>query len=271
MGIFTQRHTRSTSGKGLLGANPSYYDNDEPSEKRRRRPSLLRRFIDGHPVLIRRALISFVIFWFIFSVQPAYLYYFHHVQSLVVEDQLAEASVPDLPKSEFPRPSVHDDTDGFSTFTKTANCSINSLDLHTPFEPLCKGRAKLLEEMSSGGRHGFDAPYSLRTCDMRWYRSEEICTILSRFRGIYVIGDSLMRNLAIGLHVLMRKDLYNGGRSGWTSDPEGVDCHCRQPFQEKDCIWHAAVSTGMVYQNDPESLYCGYEHHAKIECALARS
>ena len=121
--------------------------------------------------------------------------------------------------------------------------------------------------MSSGGRLGFDAPYSPGGCDMRWFRPDEVCQILSRFSRVQIIGDSLMRSLATALNLLMRTDLYNGGRTSWVPDPKGSDCHCAGAFQDRGCdIWHIAVSTEFVHDNDPESLYCPFEETAKVNC-----
>jgi len=164
---------------------------------------------------------------------------------------------------------IHDSSDGFADFRKTDTCSFSTLDLHKPFEPLCDTRSSLLHAMSSGGRIGFDAPYSPRDCDMRWFRPDEMCEILSRFSRVQIIGDSLMRNLAVAINLLMRTDLYNGGRTTWVEDPEGVDCHCAGPFQNRGCdVWHITANTELVQANDPGSLYCPYAETAIVNCRL---
>lgn len=163
--------------------------------------------------------------------------------------------------------TIHDLSDGFSTFRRTDTCSFSTLDLHRPFTPLCDTRSSLLNAMSTGGRIGFDAPYSPRDCDMRWFRPDEMCEILSRFSRVQIIGDSLMRNLAVALNLLMRTDLYNGGRTTWVDDPEGADCHCSGPFEDRGCdVWHVTANTELVHEMDPGSLYCPYDDAAKVTC-----
>ncbi|KAI9850093.1 MAG: hypothetical protein M1830_007065, partial [Pleopsidium flavum] len=58
----------------------------------------------------------------------------------------------------------------FKHFEGHQDCGITSLDLYTPptihgnnaraNPPYCRNRATLLEAMSGGGRHGFDAPFA---------------------------------------------------------------------------------------------------------------
>ncbi|KAI9725127.1 MAG: hypothetical protein M1828_003469 [Chrysothrix sp. TS-e1954] len=158
-----------------------------------------------------------------------------------------------------------DTIDAFANFTRTPNCNFTSLDLHDPFHPLCRTRKELLKAMSGGGRAGIDAPYSPRGCDMRWYTTAEICDILARFDQIFFIGDSMMRNLAVGAHTLVRDDLDNGPRTTFKEDPEGLDCHCEGVFGAKACIWNAAFSSYMQYTYSPESMICPQESTAFME------
>ena len=73
----------------------------------------------------------------------------------------------------------------------------------------------MLTAMSSGGRVGRDAPYMPRGCDMRWFSTEEICEILSRFEKVIIVGDSMMRHLIGSINVLIRKDLGYGAVTDW--------------------------------------------------------
>ena len=102
-----------------------------------------------------------------------------------------------LPHAAFQPPEVlphraPDMSDTFETYKYRSTCNISSLDLHAPFAPLCPDRASMLEAMSSGGRIGHDAPYMPRGCDMRWFSTEEICEILSRFEKVIIVGDSML-------------------------------------------------------------------------------
>ena len=78
----------------------------------------------------------------------------------------------------------------------------------------------MMAAMSSGGRIGNDAPYMPRGCDMRWFSTEEICEILSRFEKVVFIGDSMMRHVIGSINVLIRKDLGYGAVTGWNFSPE---------------------------------------------------
>lgn len=90
------------------------------------------------------------------------------------------------------------------------DCQISSQQLHIPFDPLCSSRKELLAAVSGGGRVGFDAPFVPRGCDMRWFATDEICDILSRFERVVVVGDSMMRHIIGAMNVLLRKDLGYG-------------------------------------------------------------
>jgi hypothetical protein len=45
---------------------------------------------------------------------------------------------------------------------------------------------------------------------MRWYTTEEVCEIISRFAKVIVVGDSMMRHVVGAINVLMRRDLGYG-------------------------------------------------------------
>ena len=161
--------------------------------------------------------------------------------------------------------------DSFADYTQSAKCTINSLDLHGPFTPLCQDKESLMEAMSSGGRLGFDAPYSPRGCDMRWFSNEEICSILTRFEQINIVGDSMMRNLAVALHVILRTDLVSGGRTNWVPDPDEMDCHCAGVFQHSLCAFHSVTSSRIAWRQEPEKMFCDQDGPASIECELSVS
>ena len=130
-----------------------------------------------------------------------------------------------LPNAAFqpPEPLPHrisDTIDTFAGYKYRNTCNISSLDLHAPFAPLCPDRTSMLTAMSSGGRIGHDAPYMPRGCDMRWFSTEEICEILSRFEKVIIIGDSMMRHVIGSINVLVRKDLGYGAVTDWNFSPE---------------------------------------------------
>lgn len=102
-----------------------------------------------------------------------------------------------------------------------------------------------MSAMSFGGRAGFDQPFIPFGCDFRWYSTEEICSIISRFSHIYIIGDSLQRMIVTALYILLRKDLGLGGVSEWDfrpSEKQGndtiqklSDCTCEHQFNRHEC------------------------------------
>lgn len=130
-----------------------------------------------------------------------------------------------LPNAAFQPPEplprrVPDTIDTFIGHKYRNTCNISSLDLHAAFAPLCPDRTSLLTALSSGGRIGHDAPYMPRGCDMRWFTTEEICEILSRFEKVVIVGDSMMRHVMGSINVLIRKDLGYGAVTDWNFSPE---------------------------------------------------
>ena len=113
-----------------------------------------------------------------------------------------------------------DMVDTFETYKYRPTCNISSLNLHAPFAPLCPDRTSMLEAMSSGGRIGRDAPYMPRGCDMRWFSTEEVCEIFSRFERVIIFGDSMMRHVIGSINVLLREDLGYGAVTDWNFSPE---------------------------------------------------
>ena len=113
-----------------------------------------------------------------------------------------------------------DTLDTFASYKYRNTCNISSLDLHTPFFPLCSDRKSMLKAMSDGGRIGFDAPYLPRGCDMRWFTTEEVCEILSRFEKVIIVGDSMMRHVIGSINVMIRKDLGYGAVTDWNFSPD---------------------------------------------------
>lgn len=130
--------------------------------------------------------------------------------------------------------------------------------------------------MASGGRIGHDAPYMPRGCDMRWFSTEEICEILSRFEKVVILGDSMMRHVIGSLNVLIRKDLGYGAVTDWNFTPEErwvirtslfmaklwlsslyrKDCFCNYQFNIKACSIQGIYKTSDVVKHDPDSLAC---------------
>ena len=157
-------------------------------------------------------------------------------------------------------------------------CNISSMEIHAPYEPVCPTRASMLTAMSSGGRIGRDAAYIPRACDMRWYTTEEVCTILGRFSQVVLVGDSMLRHVIGALNIIVREDLGYGGVTNWNFDARerydsrlkckcGVDdsllthvgrarCFCNDQFDVTDCSVQGIYKTEDVIKHDPRSLAC---------------
>jgi len=104
---------------------------------------------------------------------------------------------------------------------------------------------------------------------MRWFRTDELCSILSRFHEITFIGDSMVRNLAVAMNILLRKDLVNGPRTTWLVDPDGLDCSCAAAFSTSKCVFHSIFSSTLAYDHAPETMFCPRISTAPIECKSA--
>lgn len=55
---------------------------------------------------------------------------------------------------------------------------------------------------------------------MRWFTTEEVCEIFSRFEKVIVVGDSMMRHVVGALNVLLREDLGYGAVMNWNFSPK---------------------------------------------------
>lgn len=195
-----------------------------------------------------------------------------------IDDVLAEFdyNAPHTASSAFPPPEITtyrypDTIDTFANYSyrNHTSCRISSLDLHIPFSPLCEKRSNLLDAMSGGGRVGFESPYIPRACDMRWYTTEEICHIFSRFEKVIVVGDSMMRHVVGALNVLLRKDLGYGAVTNWNFKPDEFrDCFCNHQFDVKSCSLQGIFRTEDVLKHDPSSLACTRPINLVIEMML---
>ncbi|KAI9799246.1 MAG: hypothetical protein M1833_004124 [Piccolia ochrophora] len=154
--------------------------------------------------------------------------------------------------------------DYFNHYEGRQDCGIASRDLYTPparngkdgkpVPPYCQNRASLLDAMSGGGRHGFDAPFTPNGCHYRWYTTAEICMILSRFDALVFVGDTQLRHLYAGFNILLRENLALGGLKQWAmSDGERAACRCENQFVKSDCSKHSVESSEDVKKNDAGS------------------
>ena len=71
------------------------------------------------------------------------------------------------------------------------------------------------------------------TCSFKWYSSEEICQILSRFSQVRLLGDSFLRHVGQALFMLLRDDYKYGGLPLLLGNPRVYDsCRCDGQFSE---------------------------------------
>lgn len=103
---------------------------------------------------------------------------------------------------------------------------------------------------------------------MQWFTSAEICDILSRFSKVTVIGDSLMRDLSIALHIFLREDLVHGGHWG---APDGEDCSCEGAWNNRACAFHLNINSDQLYAQSPELMACPKEGTANFKYHVATS
>ncbi|KAJ8607347.1 hypothetical protein MRB53_040365 [Persea americana] len=190
------------------------------------------------------------------------------------------ASFPAPRKSENRESDV---SDTFAHFRHAKKCGVSSLDLHIPFTPLCPDRASVLAAMSGGGRAGYDTPYIPRGCDMRWYTSEEVCEILSRFSHIFFMGDSIMRLVNNAFYILLREDIGLGAIAGWDFKPVKNwyittktvrECMCNAQFENGACSHLAISNYEYAIGNTSTSLVCkagtlDLSYHALIQQPLS--
>ncbi|KAL9610653.1 MAG: hypothetical protein Q9167_004662 [Letrouitia subvulpina] len=176
--------------------------------------------------------------------------------------------------------SPNDIEDYFSHFEGHQDCAIASKDIYvSPMldatngkKPLqyCKNRARLLEAMNGGGRHGFDTPYFPVGCHYRWYSTTEICMILERFDTIVFIGDDSLRYIYSAFNMLLRENIALGSLKQWEmKESEREMCRCENQLIKIDCTKYAVMDSESVKTNDAGSghsspYYCDRTPHIFI-------
>ena len=90
---------------------------------------------------------------------------------------------------------------------------------------------QLMKAVRDGYRPGTDGPFKVKGCQVQWYSSEEACRVIKDSGGLALVGDSLMRGLALALLVILSGD-YESATSWRTSrvDPLFVNCDCDAGF-----------------------------------------
>ncbi|KAI2845990.1 hypothetical protein CAN33_008205 [Aspergillus niger] len=167
-----------------------------------------------------------------------------------------------------------DANDLLAPYVGRQECDISSLSLfsppqpgdgeHAPGNPYCQSRDALLNAMSNGGRHGFDAAYTSQgkchidcfapRCSYRWFTSAEVCDILLKFDGIVFVGDDTLADTYAGFNILLREDLATGSLREWEiSKGHGHDCRCESQFTSSLCLPLRITSSDEVYAQEGSS------------------
>ena len=164
------------------------------------------------------------------------------------------------------------ETSYLERFEGHQECGIHSSSLYLPpkFEAnkpkhpvLCPNRRHLLEALSGGGRHGFDAPYSPVGCHFRWYTAAEVCMILERFDGLVFLGDDMLKAIYAAFNMLLRENIAFGGLKQWDLDEHERDnCQCDNQLTRTDCIKNLVMESEDVSANDADSA----RHRAPYYC-----
>ncbi|KAI4275476.1 MAG: hypothetical protein LQ337_003189 [Flavoplaca oasis] len=162
-------------------------------------------------------------------------------------------------------PFSHSDIDDFfDHFEGRQGCGIASTDIYIPPVALhpttrkhslyCPNRAKLLEAMSGGGRHGFDTPYFPLGCHFRWFTTPEICMILDRFDSVIFLGDNTLRHIYSAFNMLLRENIALGGLKEWEmKESEREACRCDNQLSRPECLAYSILDSRAVRSNDASS------------------
>ncbi|KAL9117250.1 MAG: hypothetical protein Q9187_006216 [Circinaria calcarea] len=175
-------------------------------------------------------------------------------------------------------PFSHDQiNDYFDRFEGHQDCGIASSDLYMPpsrsgedgpkSNLYCRNRATLLEGLSGGGRHGFDAPFYPAGCHYRWYSTAEVCMVLDRFDAIVFIGDGLLQNVYAGFNMLLRENIATGGLKQWKlNENDRTTCRCDNQVTRPECSAYNIKNSQDVQESHAEGghqspFYCDRTPH----------
>ena len=143
-------------------------------------------------------------------------------------------------------------------------------DSEKPY-PYCKNRATLLQAMSGGGRHGFDATFFPMGCHYRWYSTEEICIILDRFGAIIFVGDGVLQNIYAAFNMLLRENIAMGGLKQWVmTEPDRAACKCDSQIIRWECSKFIVQDSQDVRGNDDGSGHRSPDYCDR-KCRVLRS
>jgi hypothetical protein len=185
------------------------------------------------------------------------LYVLYHLFSSDLSALSAQDRIPFDPNSI---------SDHFSTFEGRQECSLHSSAIYQsplfskttselakdPNKGYCPTRKALLASLSEGGRHGFDRPYTPRTCQYRWFTTAEICMILSRFEKILFVGDDALKLVYGAFNILLRENIALGALREWEMEKREreYECQCNEQFERPACWGYFITDSGDVKGHD---------------------
>ncbi|GJP91179.1 hypothetical protein AnigIFM63604_008565 [Aspergillus niger] len=171
-----------------------------------------------------------------------------------------------------------DANDLLAPYVGRQECDISSLSLfsppqpgdgeHAPGNPYCQSRDALLNAMSNGGRHGFDAAYTSQgKCHIDCFapRIRHFGFSEGPQRDNSCFPDSqtdrpLQDALIVGslapkwFNILLREDLATGSLREWEiSKGHGHDCRCESQFTSSLCLPLRITSSDEVYAQEGSS------------------
>ncbi|GLA25881.1 hypothetical protein AnigIFM63326_002669 [Aspergillus niger] len=171
-----------------------------------------------------------------------------------------------------------DANDLLAPYVGRQECDISSLSLFTPPQPgdgerapgnpYCQSRDALLNAMSNGGRHGFDAAYTSQgKCHIDCFapRVGHFGFSEGPQRDNSCFPDSqtdrpLQDALIVGslapkwFNILLREDLATGSLREWEiSKGHGHDCRCESQFTSSLCLPLRITSSDEVYAQEGSS------------------
>lgn len=93
---------------------------------------------------------------------------------------------------------------------------------------LCHSLPDLLESATKGGRVNLNGSVVFRPhdCAYKWYSPTEACHQMSRFAGIFFVGDSILRQALMSLFMVFTGDFVRGGNGQWLHRENQNKCLC---------------------------------------------
>ncbi|PKY01401.1 hypothetical protein P168DRAFT_312551 [Aspergillus campestris IBT 28561] len=162
--------------------------------------------------------------------------------------------LPFSPSQTFPITLAGPNHDFLAEYAGHRQCGLSSLSLFEPPQDTklyCQTRDSLLNAMSNGGRHGFDAAYTSQGCSYRWFSVSQVCDVLQKFDGVVFIGDESLADIYAGFNILLRQNLESGSLKDWEfSKDQAEKCKCDSQFTSPVCAPLRITSSDQAYQQD---------------------